>query len=79
MYLFGRMGLVSGFIGFIICLYLAVIWCTGVSIGTRPLLQLGVLLIVLSAQFISIGFLGNLLLDSTYRSNYNEAHIKEKK
>lgn len=79
MYLFGRLGLVSGFIGFVICLYMAVIWCMGAHIGTRPLLLLGVLLLILAAQFISIGFIGNMLLDSTYRHNYNEAHIKEKK
>ena len=79
MYLFGRLGLISGIVGVIICTYLAVLWFMNNSIGTRPLLQLGVLLIILAAQFISIGFIGNLLLDATYRSNYNEAHIREKK
>ena len=79
MYLFGRLGLISGFAGFAICLYMAIIWCLGQHIGTRPLLQLGILLLILAAQFISIGFIGNMLLDATYRHNYNEAHIKEKK
>lgn len=79
MYLFGRLGLWSGLIGFAICVYMVVIWCMGYGIGTRPLLLLGVLLIILATIFISIGFLGNMLLDSSYRNNYSEAHIKEKK
>ncbi len=79
MYLFGRIGLLSGFAGFAICVYMVVVWCMGQGIGTRPLLQLGILLIILAAQFISIGFIGNMLLDATYRSNYSEAHIREKK
>lgn len=79
MYLFGRLGLISGLIGFIICVYMVVLKCMGQFIGSRPLLLLGVLLLILAAQFISIGFLGNMLLDSTYGRNYNESHIKEKK
>lgn len=79
MYLFGRLALITGVLGVVICVYMTVLWCMGIPIGTRPLLQLGILLIILAAQFISIGFLGNMLLDSTYRGNYNEAHIKERR
>ena len=34
---------------------------TGVAIGTRPLLLLGVLLVVIGAQFFGLGLLGELL------------------
>lgn len=78
MYLFGRLGLITGVLGVVICIYMTVLWCMNIPIGMRPLLQLGILLIILAAQFISIGFLGNMLLDSTYRTNYNEVHIKER-
>ena len=78
MYLFGRFGLFTGLIGLIICFYMVFVWFCHVPIGTRPLLQLGILLIVLSANFFSIGFLGNMLLDSTVSRNYNERHVKEK-
>lgn len=78
MYLFGLLGLISGGCGFIICIYMTILWCMKTSIGNRPLLQLGILLIILAAQFVSIGFIGNMLLDSTFRKNYDEAHIKEK-
>lgn len=78
MYFFGRMGLFTSGIGFLICLALTIVWFTGQGIGTRPLLQLGIMLILLGVQFLSIGFIGNMLLDATIKSNYNEAHIKEK-
>lgn len=78
MYFFGRLGLVISGCGFLICLALTVFWFMGNEIGTRPLLQLGILLLLLGVQFFSIGFIGNLLIDSTYRNNASEAHVKEK-
>ena len=77
MYLFGRLGGWSSLIGMVICIYLTVKWFMGYTIGTRPLLTLGVLMILVGVQFISIGFIGNLLVDVTKRSRYTEYHIKE--
>ena len=77
MYLFGRLGFWTGFVGFAICIYLTVVWIMGNSIGSRPLLTLGVLLLIMGVQFLSIGFLGNLLVDATKRGRYSENHIKE--
>lgn len=79
MYFFGRIGLVSFLIGLAICIYLLVEWLSGIPIGTRPLLNLGVLLIILGALFVSIGLIGDLIVDKSYRKNYTEYHIKEKK
>lgn len=78
MYFFGRVG--AGFfgVGFIICLYLTIEWFMGIHIGNRPLLQLGVMLIFLGVQFLSIGFIGNMLVELTVREHYSESHIKEK-
>lgn len=78
MYFFGKLGIGSFAIGFLICLYLTIEWFMGITIGTRPLLQLGILLIFLGIQILSIGFIGNMLVESSIRSNYSEAHIKEK-
>lgn len=77
MYFFGRIGLVSLLIGFLICLWLAIKWLSGVTIGGRPLLILGVLLIILGVQSISTGFLGDMIVDATYRGRYEESYIKE--
>ncbi|MCI8891459.1 MAG: glycosyltransferase family 2 protein [Eubacterium sp.] len=79
MYFFGRIGLSSFTVGFLVCLVLTMEWCMGASIGTRPLLLLGILFLVLGVQFISIGLIGDMLVDATYRSRYRENHFKEKK
>ena len=77
MYFFGTIGLILLTMGAIICAYLLVEWFMGVGIGTRPLLLVGVLLIILGVQSISTGFIGDMLVDATYRQRYNEGHIRE--
>lgn len=61
MHLFGLMGLVFAAIGFAINAYLTVLWFLGHRIGDRPLLLLGVLMIILGIQFFSMGFIGEFL------------------
>ena len=78
MYFFGKIGLLLCMLGGLICLYLTVLWSMGQGIGDRPLLMLGVLLLILGVQMFSTGFVGDMLVDATYRSRYNESHIKEK-
>ena len=77
MYFFGKWGIISLLIGVILCGYLTVEWLLGDYIGTRPLLQLGILCIITGIQLFSIGFIGNLIVDTSYRSRYSEEHIKE--
>jgi len=78
MHFFGRLGLISGFIGTVICIYLTIIWIMGTSIGNRPLLMLGILLILVGIQFFSMGLIGDILIDRGFKSFYDESHIKEK-
>ena len=78
MHLFGRGGLLCGLAGGIICIYLLVLKLMGNAIGGRPLLVLGVLLLVLGVQMFSTGFIGDMIVDATYRRRYDESHIKEK-
>jgi glycosyltransferase involved in cell wall biosynthesis len=61
LHLFGGLGLVLGGLGFVICLYLTVLWLAGDAIGHRPLLTLGVLLVVVGMQFLSLGLIGELV------------------
>ncbi|MDR3244407.1 MAG: glycosyltransferase family 2 protein [Elusimicrobiota bacterium] len=77
MYLFGRIALFVLGIGFIICSYLTILWFSGYSIAGRPLLMLGILSLILGAQFFSIGLIADILVKTTFRSNYNENYIKE--
>ena len=59
---FGPGGLLLGFIGFIIALYLSFEKIVlGQSIGGRPLLFLSVLLMILGVQLVIMGLLGEML------------------
>jgi dolichol-phosphate mannosyltransferase len=61
LHLFGGLGLVLGFAGFGILVYLTVLKLAGEAIGHRPLLTLGVLLVVVGMQFFSLGLISELL------------------
>ena len=61
LHLFGGIGVLMGAVGFVILLYLTVLKLWGASIGTRPLLTLGVLLLVVGIQFVSLGLLSELV------------------
>ena len=61
LHLFGGIGLLMGAIGSITLLYLTILWFSGAGIGHRPLLTLGVLLVVVGIQFVSLGLLSELI------------------
>ncbi len=59
---FGGLGIASGGIGFFILLGLSIQKIFfGASIGNRPLLLLGVLLVILGVQLVSTGLIGELI------------------
>ncbi len=49
---------------------MTVLWFGGEPIGRRPLLLLGVLLLVVGFQFISLGLLGEMLLKLSGRKSF---------
>src|SRR5258708_7167463 len=55
LHLFGGVGFGSALAGFVILLYLATEKIGGAGIGGRPLLLLGILLVVVGVQFLSLG------------------------
>jgi len=68
LHLFGSIGLVSFLGGAVICLYLAIYWfLIESSLSNRPILFLGILLIIVGIQFISIGLLGEMITDQSKR------------
>ncbi|MFN3197630.1 MAG: glycosyltransferase family 2 protein [Bradymonadia bacterium] len=72
MQVFGKWGFLSGFVGFIICAWLAlqkIIY--GSAIADRPMLLLGILLIVVGVQLISLGLVADIL-----QRTYHEAQDK---
>jgi glycosyltransferase involved in cell wall biosynthesis len=62
LHLFGTIGVAFFAIGVAISIYLTVLKLTGESIGERPLLFLGLLLIIVGVQLLSLGLVGQLLL-----------------
>jgi glycosyltransferase involved in cell wall biosynthesis len=61
LHLFGGVGFALGAAGVAILLYLTVDKVGGAAIGGRPLLLLGVLLVVVGIQFFSLGLIGEML------------------
>ena len=61
LHLFGGVGLAMGSLGTALLVYLTVLKLTGEAIGHRPLLTLGVLLVVVGLQFFSLGLLSELI------------------
>ncbi len=76
LHLFGFFGLASLSLGFIISLYLSVLWFMGYGIGHRPLLFLGVLLMIVGMQSFSIGLIGEMI--TNLRGEEGSYSIKEK-
>jgi glycosyltransferase involved in cell wall biosynthesis len=62
LHLFGGIGLVLTLIGLGISIYMTILRLSGEAIGQRPLLFLGVLLIVVGIQLLSLGLVGQLLV-----------------
>jgi glycosyltransferase involved in cell wall biosynthesis len=65
LHFFGAVGLVLLGVGIAMNGYLSVLWLRGASIGSRPLLLLGILLMVLGVQFVSTGFLADLMISGS--------------
>jgi glycosyltransferase involved in cell wall biosynthesis len=61
LHLFGGLGLLLGLGGIAILAYLTVVKATGHAIGQRPLLTLGVLLVVVGMQFFSLGLISEMI------------------
>ncbi len=64
MHLFGFFGLVNMFLGAAILLVLAVQWFQGEPLSRRPLLFLGILLVIVGVQSFSLGMIGDMLTSS---------------
>ncbi|MDO6737812.1 glycosyltransferase family 2 protein [Wenyingzhuangia sp. 2_MG-2023] len=67
-YLFGNIGLTFAGIGMLINIYLLVIKLLGEDIWGRPLLILGVLMVVMGIQFFTVGIIIDLLMKTYYES-----------
>ena len=81
LHFFGMIGLFLFMIGFIICIYLTIGWFNGIWLGNRPILFLGILLLIIGIQFFSIGLLGELFIKSNMQRNrkgYSTINLNKK-
>jgi glycosyltransferase involved in cell wall biosynthesis len=72
LHFFGRVGLAFGTLGSGICLYFFWVWIDAGALRLRPLLLLGIALILVALQFISLGLLAELFV----ASRDNQSHIQ---
>jgi glycosyltransferase involved in cell wall biosynthesis len=81
LHLFGGVGLLLGAIGTIVLVYLTVLKLMGEAIGHRPLLTLGVLLVVVGVQLLSLGLVSELIAghheERTGGGRTTELHVDE--
>lgn len=78
MHLFGGLGVASFTSGMMINFYLLILKLTGEDIGHRPLLTLGIVLVIAGIQLITTGFIAELIMRTYYESQGKKAYnIKE--
>lgn len=70
LHVFGRLGLAAGIAGLLINLYFLFVWLSGEPLRVRPLLVLGVVLIVVAIQFILMGLLGEMIAAGRSKTNW---------
>ena len=76
MHFFGFFGALSTLVGFIVLGYLTVLWIQGQPLSNRPMLFLGMLLIIIGVQLFAVGLLGEMIVHNTM--DEKEYIIKEK-
>lgn len=75
MHLFGTWGIMIASVGMIINLYLVVLKILGHDIWGRPLLLLGVLLLIAGFQLVTIGIIAELLMRTYFESQDKAPYI----
>jgi hypothetical protein len=76
LHFFGFSGAILFFSGLVIEGWLSVGWFQGKGIGQRPLFFLGILLLIIGAQFVLFGLLGEML---SHHFNSQENYVVHKK
>ncbi len=72
-HLFGGIGFIIGLIGAALLAWMGVEWILGHAIGTRPALLTGVLFVVVAVQMVSLGLLGELVVNMRRRRSLDAA------
>jgi len=77
MHFFGFLGMLSFLVGLVVNGYLAYLWLIQDKyLSNRPMLFLGILLIIVGVQFFSVGLLGEMIVNNS--KTENEYVVKDK-
>jgi glycosyltransferase involved in cell wall biosynthesis len=81
LHLFGGLGLLLGGSGVVLLVYLTIVKLTGHAIGQRPLLTLGVLLVVVGMQFFTLGLISEMITshheERAVARDQRDVHVEE--
>jgi glycosyltransferase involved in cell wall biosynthesis len=81
LHLFGGLGLLLGGSGVVLLIYLTIVKLTGHAIGQRPLLTLGVLLVVVGMQFFTLGLISEMITshheERAVAREQRDVHVEE--
>lgn len=73
---FGFLGGMVSFVGFLILVYLTIVWIGGGTIGTRPLLSMGILLMIAGIQVGLTGLIGDMILSTSKKDQVKTMGLK---
>ena len=76
LHFFGRLGLLFGVVGGAILLWFLGVWVVEQALRVRPMLLLGVALVLVAVQFVSLGLLAELFVAS--RHNTQNYQVRER-
>ncbi|RJQ38222.1 glycosyltransferase [Candidatus Microgenomates bacterium] len=76
LHFFGTFGMVLFFLGLVVLAYLSIIHFQGQTIGRRPLLFFGMLLVLSGFQVFFTGFLADLFINLSHKDNNKEFNLK---
>ncbi len=65
LHLFGTVGTLIALIGVVINVYVTIEWFQGIALSNRPILLLGILLILVGVQLVSLGLLGEMIVKNS--------------
>jgi glycosyltransferase involved in cell wall biosynthesis len=81
LHLFGGLGLLLGGSGVVLLVYLTIVKLMGHAIGQRPLLTLGVLLVVVGMQFFTLGLISEMITshheERAMAREQRDVHVEE--
>ncbi|HEY6172619.1 MAG TPA: glycosyltransferase [Candidatus Kapabacteria bacterium] len=78
LHLFGTVGTLLAILGLGINTYVTIEWFGGIALSNRPILLLGVLLILVGVQLISLGLLGEMIVKNSGKT-LEAGYIRDKR